>query len=1259
MTNYIIASIFIGMVLCQLLHGGSWVKRDAYQWWHLPWGAFIFSVLAFLAYRTASAPILSFITSFISLPPEAYMIEATYTILCMALWMGLHLLFRRPAVHNSLIAIFRKVFAKDRSDSEQLLPFPYFVDETGTVRSRVGLTFYRRTFKLLAVFLTVVYALAFLLIDIGLLQTFYPVSAFGMFAFLPILEFYTYLRTEVPTEEAAKDYDDRPARSNSNFDELWELYVKTFDNYAVAWKKTSSPEETTQIGEWERDNNDEFNNLYAGFTQPSLHTNLIIENTDIVSAFQKLERFFTHVENNGRCILIALDVPNHFTQNQEKSFTEQIAETLKDILRKDLYVYGRNSSQAILGNSIVVASLSYLSRQRPNPQWMKRIGLITVVNLFDKGVSNMFECRKFSYVLQSLNKDYQIIFVTPHRRGMQPSLLNTWLTGANTTEKRMRQFPIGTHQYFISYDYEDYNARFGKILASIPPEPLYSGSEMATLALSSSVNDLPKEVTPIHFLDLAYSNAIEGKEELTKYTDYIGQRYRIAKKDINDHFTNHLLPVDRISGEQVLAVIYDVENNVPVVYSKWMHLGQRDNFSIVIAKPYLLRDYFNANHDYFMLAPFAALQPHLCKSRLTLAIILLNMLQNTEMEEKKLRDLLSYYYDERQITSVSAIIRQLFCTYFSSDLAKELTTSSKVAFHDGEYHHQLYYNLSQLTDANTPSYLDIVTVKDESGNVLLDILSDLMYQNYDVGQIHSFSGKPYIIRDFNHTTRTLNVSSVNNSDTDILFYRAVQQIEVAARHTPIEGMNPAPTRWRHPLTDEWISIAFEGFEADVKVHTTEWYEFSRYTIRDCRTTRCNRQRRYPNGKVLKITFSFIKRDEYLARIDDIRKSLQILLYEAMQTVFPHHAQYLIISTLGDGDSELPWVFNRLSIADSEEEGQLSFYFIEDAHIDLGLIGALAADRQSIWYILRYLYDYLVWLNEGDDTETQHQGAGTNDESANRSVSNRIPTVYDRYLSRSPHDKRAFLKYGRTQLPGYFDIDLLAHFISDLFENGADLQKISIDRQSKNEVVGSCDFCGCKMKNREMQRLCDGRMRCTSCSAGAIDNGEQFLPIYDKVIAAFKEHLGIDFSTIPHNWKLVSAVELHRDGNFKFSITNGYDVREAIGLAFVMRPETDCIYVENGYKADETYGIIAHELTHIWEYNNPDFMKVKPTNEDLVEGLAVWTDLYLSEKNGRNGIERLRDSWMSRDDHYGRGLRFIMSNCPDNPYAYIRETAKRI
>ena len=191
----------------------------------------------------------------------------------------------------------------------------------------------------------------------------------------------------------------------------------------------------------------------------------------------------------------------------------------------------------------------------------------------------------------------------------------------------------------------------------------------------------------------------------------------------------------------------------------------------------------------------------------------------------------------------------------------------------------------------------------------------------------------------------------------------------------------------------------------------------------------------------------------------------------------------------------------------------------------------------------------------------------------------------------------------------------------------------------------------------MTRLNDGRMRCHDCSINCIDTEEQFLALCDKVKTAFLSHLGIDFSTITYSAKLVSAVELHKVGGYKFSITNGYDIRRIIGLAH--DTDLDEFFVENGYKPDKTFGIIAHEMTHIWQFNNEDFKKVQKTNADLQEGLAVWTDLFLSEKYGTPNIDEMRQAWLSRDDEYGRGLRFIMDHCPNDPYGYIQKLANSL
>lgn len=1208
--------------------GRKSVTDTAHEWWYIPWFALVYTGLMYTLYNKTNFPEWPVVRNI----TEEYKVEGVFFLFCAAIWTVLEcIVFRNPFFHKKLIVRFRQLFAGKREDKDRMLPFPYYIDEEGKVRAKVGQVFYRWTMKTFILIILSVYMVFYILNAYANID-FYIISGLGLLGLLPLVDYYVYLCSEVPVEQ--KVVGGGKTTNYSDFDELWRLYTETFDNYSVAWKRTLNEKELATNKANVVYNDDNWDNIIKKFSENRMDG--IVMNCDLVTAFMKMEPVFDHVEKNGRYVLVAIDVPDHFKRNENKTYVDEIAEKLRTIIKKDIFVYGGKSSVEELNNSVVLAPLSLVSDHGLYKEWMEKVGLIVVVNIFDKNISNMYECRRFSYVLRMANPDYQLLFITPFCREIQPSIANSWLTSTETPlEKNMMQFPYSDRQFFIGYNYEDYNERVEKILISRPPEPLYSGGELAYIALSSTAEGHDKAITPIHYLELAYTNAVESKEEVGVFTYLLDKTYQVAAKDINENIYNHMLPVERIEEDQILNVIYDRDNNAPAMYAKWQHLGIDENFSIVISKPYLFRDYFNANHSFFVTAPFIAIQPSLSKSKITLAIVLLKLLQNAEMEEKELCDILLFYYDSSEIKSVSTLIKELFSTYFTKDLARSLITEDVVAFDGEKYEHHIKYKLPLYGD-NDQRFLDMVTVKDESGNELFDILRDLMEQNYVSGQIHTFSGRPYQIKDYNSRTKTLNVSKVNNSDKDVVFYKPSMEIKIHGDRTPIKEMNPLelkPKVWRHRITDQELSIVFDGFETNVEVVTTDWFEFSKYSLYGCiKTGSTTRPRNYSNGKVLKVSFKYPLKPQYLERIDDIRKGLQILFYEAMPSVFPHHSQYLRIASIGECDKDLPWIFNRLDCEDPVEKGVLSYYFIEDAHIDLGLIGVLSKP-ESIWYIFQYLYDYLIWLTEGNLV---------------------YPEGFDAYLNRDGLDKFSFLKYGRSSLPSYFDVELLINFIRDFFENSDEWKPISKDRQTKLDSMGICDFCRKEMKNSEMTRLSDGRMRCPDCSADAIDTDKQFRPLCEKAKELFKSYLDIDFSTIPHDARLISAVELHKIDGAEFHITNGYDARKILGLAW--DKQKDVFYVENGRKPDQTLEIIVHEMTHIWEYQDPGFAKVRATNEDWVEGLAVWTELYLMEKYGLDR-EDARQSWLERDDEYGRGLKHIMKICPDNPYKYIKSVSK--
>ena len=1202
-------------------------QRDAYQWWPLPWLALIYVAVAFVLFRTVD--ITSLLTSLGTLiglsliTDEA--IEVSFALLCQLLWLLISFLLKKLHLHEKWIPWFRKAFAPEDEAPERVLPFPYFVDYEGKVRARVGKLFYRWLLSAVVVIVAVVHALYFMVMAFVEIP-FYLISAFALLGLIPLIEYVRYLLADVPEEKGSSEGGGRRS-SPSDLEKLWKLYVETFQDYSVAWRKKNHQTEDIQS------NKDEIAHLLEQMIKGK---DGFLENCDITQAFIQMESLFNWEEQNGRLVLVIFDMPNHFKKKENCSCLQEATEVLRRILRTELAVYDEYSSDTVLTSSIVVASLAVLSRRNLREEWLRRIGLVVVVNLQDMSVANLYECRRFSYLLNAVNKDYQMLFITSDLRDVDSAMRNIWLTGDSTEEKRLRQTPRGDQQFFIGYHFENYISRYKRLMTSLPSEALPSISEMAPIALSYKVGDKHRIITPVHFFDLAYTNIIEGKEELSRF--YTSKWYLVRREDLNKHIHHHLLPLEVIDEEQMFAVIFDQDNNAPAAYSRWCHLGTQENFSIVISRPYLFRDYFNANHAFFMAMPFVALQPQLSKSRVTLAVILLSMLQKSGIEEQQLRGMLHVYYENEELRSLATVVKQLFTIYFSNDLASRLRTTNEVVFDGSQYRHQTFYNLD-YSDSIMLSYLEYVTVRDESDNVLFTIIKDLIPQNFDIGQTHSFLGRPYIIQGYEEDNKVLRVRAVHTPVQEVVFYRPVQRVTLQGERRPIKGMNCEPQKWSHELAQQPLSLSLEGFETQVSVQVRKWYEFYRYTIRDCtyKELKPEVERKYDNGRVLKVTMHYLKKEEYERRIDDIRRGLQLLIYEALQSIFPHHAQYLIVASKGEGDPSLPWIFNEFFCDDEEPENTLSFFFIEDAHIDLGLIGALSLkDNFGAGYLFRYIYDYLLWLTEGAPV-----GSGE----------------FDEYHSDEKMDKMSFLKYGRDKLPEGFDIELLINFIRDFFcEPGKKVVLGVLDRQKHQDVFGTCDFCRKKMKNSEMQALDDGRMRCPECSEGAVDTNEQFQALCEEVKEAFKEHLGIDFSKIAFTPNFVSAVELHKKYGAEFTVTNGYDVRKLLGFAM---SNVDHIYVENGYKVAKTYGIIAHELTHIWQFHDADFQKVQKTNGDLMEGLAVWTDLFLSEKHGSPDIESLRSGWLSRDDEYGRGLRFIMDNCPEDPYGYIRKKAGEI
>ena len=228
MTNSIIIIALIVIVFFRLYHITEKEKKKAYQWWYMPWIALIYSGLVYYLYYKTEFPDWSFIRTIIY---EGYQAEAIYSLICMAIWIGVQLFLRDESTYDFLTGAFRDLFASGREDKDRILPFPYFIDEEGVVKAKVGQVFYRWTIKLFIVILALLYIISFLLIRLGILNDFYLLSAFGILGLIPLLDYYVYLCAEVPVE---KETIEDTTIDQSDFDELWQqLFRRMEENQSV------------------------------------------------------------------------------------------------------------------------------------------------------------------------------------------------------------------------------------------------------------------------------------------------------------------------------------------------------------------------------------------------------------------------------------------------------------------------------------------------------------------------------------------------------------------------------------------------------------------------------------------------------------------------------------------------------------------------------------------------------------------------------------------------------------------------------------------------------------------------------------------------------------------------------------------------------------------------------------------------------------------------------------------------------------------
>lgn len=409
-----------------------------------------------------------------------------------------------------------------------------------------------------------------------------------------------------------------------------------------------------------------------------------------------------------------------------------------------------------------------------------------------------------------------------------------------------------------------------------------------------------------------------------------------------------------------------------------------------------------------------------------------------------------------------------------------------------------------------------------------------------------------------------------------------------------------------------------------------------------------RIRNKKNGSALVVRFTGVEKEE----ADHISITLAVLLNEAIKSLFPYNWQCISVcpslhgtvnETMGDiptdiftkaypqmkieNRSKLETELNLKKKKTGEQqetefdsapgENVAEVWIIEDSAYDTGVLEALSNDRQNpLSGIFMLLEDYLEWQSTATPKGNIHTD---------------------------------YLQFGADAVPSYITPD----YVRAILKKMKVRRSTGVVHQGGEEEVPTDRCCYCdvplSVKDFILMKGDDGkydRAVCCDCAKRCLNKPEDVKPLLEQTKKYLTDSFGVE---LPKGMKIKlasSSTMAKRSGNPKHKKR-----RSILGLACYPSKE---VFVENNSPPEHMLHILAHEITHQWQYDNIDCKSL-----EVMEGHASYVEIqyleYLKE-------DRLADAWrrdrMTREDEYGKGYRALKTAMEtredDNTFTYVLE-----
>ncbi|MFS0777189.1 hypothetical protein ABC255_14470 [Neobacillus sp. 3P2-tot-E-2] len=756
-----------------------------------------------------------------------------------------------------------------------------------------------------------------------------------------------------------------------------------------------------------------------------------------------------------------------------------------------------------------------------------------------------------------------------------------------------------------------------KILPKISHRQVEAEVVLSILALKANIE-------PVHFINQCNTNVKESIHEMIDMKkalfdlgfDLETLDHMVKMIQVQD--SNLTIPVDDFT----LLLIRDDHYNLVRRLNLWKGTGKVASFVHIVSPPYLLRDYLADQLDFYMSTnrTIAPLAPRLSQSLWSIAYTLLERLVNFYIMKEEVES----YLTRAKISSYRSVVEgvhELFSNAFGPKLAYRFTIESEelVTFDRSkkDFVKKTRYRIPySAKEKILPKGFHFFQIK-HNDKCLSEILEGHLYQQYLPGQYHSFNGEQYKIQKVDVERGIVEVTFEHIFEQK--YYRPITEFKISK-------MAEQRNFKRNTILLEQFEVCLGAVQADISVKTSGYVEMSEMLNLKSMKLHSYHQdeeitRNYENGHLL--CFEIHSKEGKFENAANIKFTLSLLLNELFVSLFPDTHHFVkVCARLGElffdqSDSQsnnLKWITPSIHVDDvAEEEGQITLFIIEDSPMHLGMLEAISHNWEKIFDMLN---DYLFWLLNESNGNSDYLYFGY-DHFPKELVLCEAFSILDSLLTRKK------LREVRT---GY---------------HGRMIEEEVVNISS---IETQCVFCGRTVSAAQVIQLNDGRQRCFTCNESAIDHVLRVEPLYREVRQFFKD---VYLVNLPEDISLfvLSAAEIHKMSGLPFIPEAGNP--RLTGKASMDDDGKLKVLVENGSPRTHTLSTLAHELTHIWQYEN---LQVDQLQTVELEGFASWVEVHLMTQMGEVPYANmLKEQLENRQDPYGRGYRLIEEKLSILPY----------